>query len=95
MPYQLLITPAAQRSIKKLPSNIKAKLLEEIRTLVVNPMRGEVLRKEFKGLLSLHLKIVNTQYRVVYKVDNQACVILILYAATRENFYKELKRLMY
>lgn len=94
MQYELLITPSAQRSVKKLPLNIKQKLLEEIQILISFPMSGEPLRKEFKGLFSLHLKIVNTQYRVVYKIDNAACVILILYAATRENFYKELKRLL-
>ncbi len=94
MVYQIRVAPSALRSIKKLNPTVKKKLQIAITSLAKNPESGEKLRKEFKGLVSLHLKITNTEYRVVYTVDYKNQTIVILYAATRENFYKELKRLV-
>ena len=93
MGYKIVTVPASQRALKKLPKNIRKQLIKAAESLKDNPLLGEKLNHPFQNFRSFHIKHNNTQYRVVYEVQAKRKYIVIRYAASRENFYKELRRL--
>jgi|SRR5579859_2008232 len=93
MTYSLYTTPSGERALKKLYPKVREHLLNELQTLKTNPFSGEQLLGEMRSLRSLHTRCAGTDYRVAYEVDEQEHAVVIRYAASRENFYKELRRL--
>ena len=91
--YTLLISPTGRRSLKKLPKHIHQPLLEKTQSLQSDPLQGEKLKGELHFLRSLHTRMKNSDYRIVYEIIPEKLDIIIHYLATRENFYKELTRL--
>ena len=93
MHYTLVTTPSARKSLKKLPRNIREALITKLTPLRTDSDKGKPLQGKFKALRALTAVLISVNYRVVYKVDKVSKEVIIIYAATRENFYKELRRL--
>jgi mRNA-degrading endonuclease RelE of RelBE toxin-antitoxin system len=93
MPYKLVTVPTSRRALKRLPQNVKVQLIHELKTLTGNPLAGEQLRPPYTHLRSYHVKLNNVEYRVIYLANNKTQEIFVIYAATRENFYQQLRRL--
>ena len=93
MVYKIVTVPAARKSLKKLPKPVQKHLIEKLHALKANSSAGEQLERPFQAFRSFHTIIRGTHYRVVYEVDQKQQHIIIRYAATRENFYKQLRRL--
>ena len=93
MTYQLVTVPAARKSFKKHPREVRKSLIDRLEVLKTNPQTGEQLERPWQTLRSFHAVLAGVQYRAVYEVDQRQHLIIIRYAATRENFYKELRRL--
>jgi mRNA-degrading endonuclease RelE of RelBE toxin-antitoxin system len=93
MSYELFTTPSGQRSLRKLPRNVREYLFEELQVLKTDPLTGEQLKGALRSLRSFHTKLNNTHYRVAYEVKSKDQSIVVWYAATRETFYAELQRL--
>lgn len=93
MPYELLMTGRVEKEFRKFPSHIRDALVNETFKLADNPTLGGQLKGSFRAFRSLHLKIQNIQYRVVYEVIEEKREIYILAVGTRENFYTRLERM--
>jgi mRNA-degrading endonuclease RelE of RelBE toxin-antitoxin system len=93
MSYEIRTTGSFERAFKKLPPQIREVVKKQIFRLEDNPRSGEQLRGKFRFLYSLHIKLENTEYRVVYTVKEHEQRIELHYVASRENFYKEVSRL--
>ncbi len=93
MSYELFAIPACQHALKKLPQEVQDHLLEKFQPLRNNPHSNPQLQGKMRFLRSLHTRYKNTDYRAVYEVDEKGKRIILWYAASRENFYKELRRL--
>jgi addiction module RelE/StbE family toxin len=93
MPYALFTTPQAAKTFHKFPSHIRQDLIEETMKLSEQPLLGEPLKGQFRSFRSLHIKLSNVQYRVVYEVDEGKKVIYIHAVGTRQNFYIRLQRM--
>lgn len=93
MTYTIVTVPTARKSLKKLPKPIQKSLIEKLSVLKTDTNAGEQLERPFQAFRSFHTAIVGTQYRVVYEVDPHNQQIIVRYAATRENFYKQLRQL--
>lgn len=93
MSYKLVTIPTARKSLKKLPRHIRADIVRALQGLSDDPYLGEILRGEFRQLRSYHLKLQNVQYRVVYHVLEDKQEVVVIYADSRENFYRDLKQL--
>lgn len=93
MVYQLVTVPAVRKSLKKLPKDIRRQLFERMQSLSTQPYAGEQLERPWQVFRSFHAVLHGVQYRVVYEVDSTQRLIIVRYAASRENFYKELRRL--
>lgn len=90
--YTLLTVPIARRSLKKLPKQVKAHLIQQLQILTTNPQAGGQLKAPFTDLRSFHTKFNNVQYRVIYIIKSETHEVYILYASSRENFYKQINR---
>ncbi|MBZ0099224.1 MAG: hypothetical protein K8F30_09075 [Taibaiella sp.] len=96
MTYQIVTVPAARKSFKKLPGDVRKQLIGRLKILQSDPNRGELLERPWQTLRPFHTTLGGVQYRVVYEIDpRQQCqqLIIIRYAAIRENFHKELRRM--
>ena len=92
--YSLTIASAAERLFRKLPREVKARLIEEAQVLKTKPMKGEPLKGKYRTFRSLHLAFKGTQYCIIYQVFTDAQMVTIRLAAPRENIYKKLEEMM-
>jgi mRNA-degrading endonuclease RelE of RelBE toxin-antitoxin system len=93
MSYQAVTVPASRRALNKLPRPIRKQLVREVQKLEENPRLGARLMAPWQNFYSLHTKLNNTHYRIIYEIDKRNRQVIIRYAASRENFYQELRRL--
>ena len=93
MPFAILTTPVGHRALKKLPQDVRKHLLREVDVLRANPLGGQKLQGNMRALRSLHTRYKNADYRVAYEVKEKEQAIAIWYAASRENFYRQLEKL--
>ena len=92
--FQLVITPPAKRSAKKLPKTIRKEIVEQSQKLKQNPYLGEKLSGSLHFLYSFHLRIRGANYRLAYSINKSQKLIIIHLIGPREGFYKKLKRLL-
>lgn len=91
--YTVLTVPPARKSFKKLPPQIRSAIVEKLQILSTRPMMGEPLDPPLQRFRSFHLSLSGSQYRVMYCVVTAKREVVVCYAGTRENFYKEARRL--
>jgi mRNA-degrading endonuclease RelE of RelBE toxin-antitoxin system len=91
--YQLATVPASRQALRKLPRPVREHLVAAMQALAHNPYKGEQLQPPFRQFRSFHTTFANTQYRLVYEVDDVNRQIILRYAASRENFYRDLRHL--
>ena len=92
--FQIVITPSAKKSAKKLPKVVRKNIIEQSQKLKQNPYLGEKLSSSLSFLHSFHLKIKNINYRLAYTIDKSQKLIIIHLIGPREGFYQRLKRLL-
>jgi mRNA-degrading endonuclease RelE of RelBE toxin-antitoxin system len=94
MPFAIYTTPVGHRTLKKLPPDVRQHVLQQLEGLRINPLAGQKLQGKMRPLRSLHTRYKNSDYRVAYEVKEKEQAIAIWYAASRENFYKQLEKLL-
>lgn len=78
--YQIEFTKQAQKDVAKLTPKLKNKLKDILRNkIAVLPETGKPLIGDLKGYYSVRLSF---QDRIVYRVENDRCVVLIVRAKT-------------
>ena len=93
MTYEIVVAPAAQRDLKKLPAQVRhAVFNSHLPKIVAAPKSvGEPLHGELNGFWSYHFGH-RPEYRVLYAIDTEAQVVSVVFVGTRENAYKEARR---
>jgi len=71
------------RELKKLPAHVRARVLLAIEELVSNPFAGIRLRGELDGLLRWR----TGDYRIVYKIDEEKRLVVLLDVGLRKAIY--------
>lgn len=84
MIYSISIKQSALKALQKIDSPQRARLIEAIDKLKTNPNAGSVLKGEFSGLRRIRIG----DYRIVYEVQNQQLIILVVRVAHRREVYK-------
>lgn len=69
MMYQIVITPSAKRSAKKLPKSVRKEIIAQSLKLKEKPYLGEKLSGSLHFLYSFHIKFKGTEYRLAYTID--------------------------
>lgn len=87
-------TRKAFKKIKKRDQRLYRKIVYAVERIRVEPYIGERKSGDLKGIYSLDIKHVGTNYELAYviKVNENGDFVLILLFGTRENFYNELRR---
>ncbi len=84
--YELRVTGSAQRHLERLPQGTAAAIVEfMLSALIDNPHRvGGRLQRELSGLHSAR----RGAYRVVYAIDDQLHVVVVLRLDHRSRLYR-------
>lgn len=78
--YQIEFTEQAQKDVSKLSPKLKNKLKDILRNKIsVFPQTGKPLVGDLKGYYSVRLSF---QDRIVYRIENNRCVVLVVRAKT-------------
>jgi mRNA interferase RelE/StbE len=88
--YQIEFAPAAKRQIKKLPKKIQNLIIVRAEKLQINPRPSGV--KKLVGQHSLY-RIALGAYRIIYKVDDNVLLVLIVKVGNRKDIYRGLSNL--
>ena len=76
--YQIAFTRQAQKDIAKLTPKLKTKLKDILRNkIAIVPQAGKPLLGDLTGYYSVRLSF---QDRIVYRVEQERCVVLIVRA---------------
>ncbi len=88
--YRIEFSPAAKRQIKKLPKNIQKLIIKRVEALQINPRPPYV--KKLVGKHSLY-RIAMNDYRVIYKIEDNILLVLIVKVGNRKDIYRGLAKL--
>ena len=88
MSYAVRIKRSARKELARIPKPDRQRAVEAIRRLGENPHTGSVLKGDHQGLR----RIRGGAWRVLYEVDDEASVVLILRAAHRRDAYRRRAR---
>jgi len=83
--FRVVLHKKALRELQKLSPTLRERIVGALRELARNPFTGDV--KPIKGIRGLYRRRVG-KYRIIYVVDFEENVIVILRIAPREKAYK-------
>lgn len=87
--YSVQFVRSAQKEFDRLPAKERAKVVDALSLLSVNPY-SELLRiKKLKGADELY-RIRLGDYRIVYEIRNEALVIIVIKIGHRSDVYRNL-----
>ncbi|MEB3229556.1 MAG: type II toxin-antitoxin system RelE/ParE family toxin [Leptolyngbyaceae bacterium] len=84
MIYQVQLAPAAKRQIKKLDPATKKRVLDAIGKLATDPRPSGVVKLTAEENL---YRIRVGSYRVIYEIEDQELVILVVKVGPRRDIY--------
>jgi mRNA interferase RelE/StbE len=85
--FTVLLHPRAAKSLKKLQTSIRNRILESLKKLEQRPEKGDQMKP------SQFWKLRVGDYRVIYEVDQQTSQIIVLHVGHRKKVYDEFSRL--
>jgi len=91
MDFELKLSPAAWRDLKKLTAKIREEVLFiHLPKIQKEPFKvGKPLHGALKGERSYHFGH-NPEYRIIYFIEDKVVIATII--GTRENIYKQARR---
>ena len=92
--YEVFMAPSAHRIYKKFDPSLQQKFQEEAKQLAKNPHRYQELKGPLKGIYSYHFQFKNTQYRIAYRIIEDASRIEIVLVKSRQSFYEILRKVV-
>jgi mRNA interferase RelE/StbE len=92
--YEIIILPAAEKEIQKLPFDVADAILDALEQLASNPrITGSKQMNNYSTprlkMRTFHRIKVKKDYRVIYHIQDQQCIITVVKAAHRKESYKK------
>lgn len=84
MTYSVSIKQSAVKALEKVVREDRLRIIDAIDQLKTNPAAGGVLKGEFSGLRRIRIG----SYRVVYEVQDQKLVVLVVRIGHRRDVYR-------
>ena len=81
--YQLVLTPRAERNLKRFDRHVMKRIAQSIDALVEQPRLGKSLKGRLKGKRSLRIG----DYRVIYCLDTAQHQVIIESVGHRQGIY--------
>ncbi|MBH8551074.1 type II toxin-antitoxin system RelE/ParE family toxin [Nostocaceae cyanobacterium CENA357] len=85
MSYQVDLTPASVRQIKKLPPDIQQKVVLKLEELALEPRPDKVVKLE--GAASLY-RVRLGKYRIIYQIQDELLLVTVVKVAHRREVYR-------
>lgn len=87
MAWRLLVAPAAERTLARLPERVAAAIVEfMVGPLLEEPRRvGKPLQRELDGYWAAR----RGAYRIVYRVDDEASTVRVVRIDHRADVYRQ------
>lgn len=87
MAWRLLVAPAAERTLARLPERVASAIVEfMVGPLIKEPRRvGKPLQRELEGYWSAR----RGAYRLVYRVDHEASTVRVVRIDHRADVYRQ------
>ena len=82
--YSVRIKASAAKALAKIAQPHRARLIEAIDALKVNPSSGGVLKGEFTGLRRIRVG----DYRIIFEVQQRELVILVIRIGHRREIHR-------
>ena len=87
MAYQVVVEDGAARAIRKLGKDAQRQVVAKLERLAENPRPPG--SKKLEGAEDLHRLRVG-DYRIVYKIEDQVLLVLVVRVAHRSDVYRRL-----
>lgn len=84
MPYKARFSRFFIKKERRLPSDMKSRVVEAVREIIVNPYVGVALVGPLKGLWRIRVG----KYRIIYEVDEKAKVVVFHDVDLRKRVYQ-------
>ncbi|WP_017294906.1 type II toxin-antitoxin system RelE family toxin [Geminocystis herdmanii] len=85
--YKIEFLKKAEKELSKLPFNIQKQIANRLESLKSNPFPSDVKQlKNSNGILRIRIN----DYRILYRLENDVLVILIIKIAHRSKVYRDL-----
>ena len=81
--YSLAVTKRFKNSFEKLPRDVQERVYGKLVSLLENPYSGMRLRGELSGLYRLRVG----DYRVIYAIDEEKRLVVLLDVGHRRRIY--------
>ena len=88
MSFKVLLHPAAARSLEKLDSEIKRRIMNKLGELKQYPARGKPLR--YSHFRSLRIG----DYRTIYEAHENTNEVIVLFIGHRKDVYDDFSKLI-
>jgi mRNA interferase RelE/StbE len=88
MAYRLLYLPGAEKDIRTLPRGILERVRRGLEGLAENPRLGKPLHGELAPFRSYRVG----DYRIVYEIQNQELIVLVVMLGHRREIYERARR---
>ena len=88
----LLTTPRFDRAIKKILPAEKKALDLAVKTVIANPLIGEMKTGDLSGIQVYKFRYLKEQMLLAYAVSLDRSRIVLMGYGVHENFYRDLKR---
>jgi len=86
MAYQVIVPKDVQKSLDKLPKDIRTRIGEHIVALSNNPRPfGSIKLKSYKDRYRIRV----SDYRVIYRIKDWELIVLIVDVTHRQGAYKD------
>lgn len=82
--FQLVITKKAEKALDSLPENYQARIVSAFREIQASPFENKKLSGKKKGQYSVRV----WPYRIIYRVEKQELIIIIIDVDNRKDVYK-------
>ena len=84
--YSILYKKSVEKDLRKLPKSVLTAVIKKIQTLAKNPQpNGSV---KLRGSTNLY-RVRHSDYRIIYSVNNNELVILVVKVAHRKEVYRD------
>ncbi len=85
MVFVLFIKPKAEKALDKLPEDYRLKVRNAFVSILTNPFSGKKLSGDKKGQCSIRV----WPYRIVYRIEKQELVIIVIDIEHRQSVYNK------
>ena len=84
MNYSLKIKASARKSLLKADKQNRIRLIEAIDNLLIQPYKGTQLKGDLTGLRRIRIG----QYRIIYEIQKDELIILVVRIGHRKEIYR-------